>query len=37
MNWKLLSVLSRLNIGLAFGERTISDVCRMQGINLDSF
>ncbi len=37
MNWKLLSVLSRLNIGLAFGERTISEVCAMQGINLNSF
>lgn len=37
MNWKLLSVLSRLDIGLGFGEKTISEVCESRGINLNSF
>lgn len=37
MNWKLLNVLSRLGIGLGFGENTISEVCARQGINLNSF
>lgn len=37
MNWKLLNVLSRLEIGLGFGENTISEVCARQGINLNSF
>lgn len=37
LNWTLLNVLSRLDIGLGFGENTISEVCARQGINLDSF
>lgn len=37
LNWKLLNVLSRMGIGLGFGENTISEVCEKQGINLNSF
>lgn len=37
VNFKLLNVLSRLGIGLGFGENTISEVCNKQGINKDSF
>lgn len=37
LNWKLLNVLSRLGIGLGFGDNTISEVCQKQGINLSSF
>lgn len=37
LNWKLLNVLSRMGIGLGFGENTISEVCHKQGINLNSF
>lgn len=37
LNWKLLNVLSRMGIGLGFGENTIGEVCRRQGINTDSF
>lgn len=37
MNWHLLNVLSRLGIGLGFGENTIEEVCVRHGINLNSF
>jgi len=37
VNFKLLNVLSRLGIGLGFGENTIKEVCVRQGIDLDSF
>ena len=37
VNFKLLNVLSRLNISLGFGENTIKEVCERQGINLNSF
>lgn len=37
MNWKLLNVLSRLGIGLGFGENTISEVCERQGIDVQAF
>lgn len=37
LNWKLINVLSRLEISLGFGENTISEVCQKQGINLESF
>lgn len=37
MNWKLLNVLSRLGIGLGFGENKISEVCERQGIDLMAF
>lgn len=37
LNWKLLNVLSRLDIGLGFGENTISEVCERQKINVNSF
>lgn len=37
LNWKLLSVLSRLGIGLGFGESSIEEVCGRYGINPSSF
>lgn len=37
LDWKLLNVLSRMGIGLGFGENTISEVCAKQGIDLNSF
>jgi len=37
VNFKLLNVLSRMGIGLGFGEDTISDMCGRQGIDTDSF
>lgn len=37
VNFKLLNVLSRLGIGLGFGELTIREVCSRQDINLSSF
>lgn len=37
LNWKLLSVLSRLGIGLGFGESTIREACGRHGINPSSF
>lgn len=37
VNFKLLNVLSRLDISLGFGENTIKEVCERQGINLNSF
>lgn len=37
VNFKLLNVLSRLGIGLGFGELTISEVAGRQGIDLNSF
>lgn len=37
LDWKLLNVLSRMGIGLGFGENTIVEVCAKQGINLNSF
>jgi len=36
-NYKLLEVLSRLDIGLGFGEGSIADACRVHGININSF
>lgn len=37
INWHLLNVLSRLGIGLGFGEDTIREVCAKRGINYHSF
>ncbi len=37
MDFKLLNVLSRLGIGLGFGDLTIEEVCRRQGIDVNSF
>ena len=37
LNYSLLIVLSRLGIGLGFGEDTVEEVCRNHGIDLNSF
>lgn len=37
LNYGLLEVLSRLGIGLGFGEQTVADACRAHGINISSF
>ncbi|MBQ8812544.1 MAG: hemerythrin domain-containing protein [Bacteroidales bacterium] len=37
VNFKLLNVLSRMGIGLGFGENTIREVCERQSIDLNSF
>ncbi|MDE5890631.1 MAG: hemerythrin domain-containing protein [Bacteroidales bacterium] len=37
LNYKLLEVLSRLDIGLGFGEGSIADACASHGIDIDSF
>ena len=37
VNFKLLNVLSRLDISLGFGENTIREMCRKHGIDLNSF
>lgn len=37
VNYQLLNVLSRLGIGLGFGDLTICEVCRSQGIDVRSF
>jgi len=37
VNFKLLNVLSRLDISLGFGENTIKEVCERQKIDLNSF
>ncbi len=37
MNHNLLEVLSRLGIGLGFGERTVAEACAEHGINVSSF
>ena len=37
VNFKLLNVLSRMGVGLGFGENTIREVCERQNINLNSF
>ena len=36
-NYQLLNVLSRMGIGLGFGELTINEVCERQGIDPGSF
>lgn len=36
-DYSLLNVLLRLGINLGFGERTIEEVCRENGINTDTF
>lgn len=36
-NYNLLTVLSRLGIGLGFGEDRIGEICSRNGINVDSF
>lgn len=36
-NFKLLNVLSRMGIGLGFGDNTIQEVCAGQGIDTNSF
>ena len=36
-NYQLLNVLSRMGIGLGFGELTINEVCERQGIDPKSF
>ncbi|MCM1177848.1 MAG: hemerythrin domain-containing protein [Bacteroidales bacterium] len=37
LNYKLLEVLSRLDIGLGFGEGSIADACVSHGIDINSF
>ncbi len=37
LNYRLLVVLSRLDIGLGFGEQTVEDSCNSHGINISSF
>ncbi len=37
VNYQLLNVLSRMGIGLGFGELSITDVCNRQGIDPKSF
>lgn len=37
VNFKLLNVLSRMDISLGFGENTIQEVCERQNIDLKSF
>lgn len=37
VNFKLINVLSRLGIGLGFGENTIREVCDRHNIDLNSF
>ena len=37
VNYQLLNVLSRLDIGLGFGDLSISEVCSRQGIDVRSF
>ena len=37
LNYSLLAVLSRLGIGLGFGENTVGEVCEEHGIDLSSF
>lgn len=37
LNYKLLDVLSRLGVGLGFGEHTIQDACSVYGIGESSF
>lgn len=36
-NHNLLSVLSRLDVSLGFGEHSIEQACRIHGVNVDSF
>ena len=33
LNYRLLDVMSRLGVGLGFGEHTIADACRNCGIS----
>ncbi len=37
LNHNLLSVLSRLNVSLGFGEHTIEQACKLSGVNTASF
>lgn len=37
LNYRLLDVLSRLGVGLGFGEHTITDACRTFGISESAF
>ena len=37
LNYRLLSVLSRLGMTLGFGETTVEEACRRHGINVSSF
>ena len=37
LNYRLLDVMSRLGVGLGFGEHTIADACRNCGISESSF
>lgn len=36
-DYRLLQVMSRFGITLGFGDRTIGDVCRQQGVDTDTF
>ncbi len=36
-NFQILMVMSRFNISLGFGEKSVADVCRCQGIDCDTF
>ena len=36
-DYRLLQVMSRFGISLGFGERTIEDVCKEQGVDCDTF
>ncbi len=37
LNYSLLDVLTRVGIGLGFGEQTVADACRTHSINISSF
>ena len=37
MNYSLLPVISRFNISLGFGDKTVQEVCTEAGINIDFF
>lgn len=37
LDHNLLSVMSRMGVGLGFGEHTIEEACRLHGVNTDSF
>lgn len=37
MDYGILNALSRMGIGLGFGENTISEMCESKGINIESF
>lgn len=36
-NYSLLQVMSRFGLSLGFGDKTVSEVCRMNGVHCDTF